>query len=86
MGYDKDTRRFGNTINDRQNISDEQRAREQAYQEYLRLREGTSNRGNYVRNDDFYGSYFSTPRRDDYSTRKEKNRVLPTTNQTNLFI
>ena len=39
--------------------SNEQRAREQAYQEYLRLREGRDSRGNYVKNDDLYGSYFS---------------------------
>ncbi len=39
--------------------SNERRAREQAYQEYLRLREGRDSRGNYVKNDDLYGSYFS---------------------------
>lgn len=37
----------------------EQRAREQAYAEYLALRENKSSRGNYVKNDDLYGSYFS---------------------------
>lgn len=39
--------------------SNERRAREEAYQEYLRLREGRDSRGNYVKNDDLYGSYFS---------------------------
>lgn len=39
--------------------TNEQRAREQAYQEYLRLRENRDSRGNYVKNDDLYGSYFS---------------------------
>ena len=37
----------------------EKQAREQAYQEYLRMRENRSTRGNYVKNDDLYGSYFS---------------------------
>ncbi|MDO5415372.1 MAG: LCP family protein [Bacillota bacterium] len=37
----------------------EKRAREQAYQEYLKLRENRDSRGNYVKNDDLYGSYFS---------------------------
>lgn len=37
----------------------EQRAKEQAYVEYLALRENKSSRGNYVKNDDLYGSYFS---------------------------
>lgn len=37
----------------------EQRAKEQAYAEYLALRENKSSRGNYVKNDDLYGSYFS---------------------------
>ena len=39
--------------------TNERRAREQAYQEYLRLRENRDSRGNYVKNDDLYGSYFS---------------------------
>ena len=38
--------------------SNEQRAREQAYQEYLRLRESSSSRGNYVKDDTLYGAYF----------------------------
>lgn len=38
----------------------EQRAREQAYQEYLALRENRSSRGNYVKDDDLYGSYFAS--------------------------
>ena len=39
MGYDKDTRRFGNTPGNDRYMSDEQRARQQAYEEYLSLRE-----------------------------------------------
>ena len=38
--------------------SSEQRAREQAYQEYLSLRENRSSRGNYVKDDTLYGAYF----------------------------
>lgn len=38
--------------------SNEQRAREQAYQEYLKLRESNSSRGNYVKDDSLYGAYF----------------------------
>lgn len=38
--------------------SNEQRAREQAYQEYLKLRESSSSRGNYVKDDTLYGAYF----------------------------
>lgn len=67
MGYDKDTRRFSNTTRNDRNISDEQRARQQAYEEYLSLREGGRSRGNYVKNDDLYGSYFSNARREDRS-------------------
>lgn len=37
----------------------EQRAKEQAYAEYLSLRENKSTRGKFVKNDDLYGSYFS---------------------------
>ena len=59
MGYDKDTRNYRNTSENRRGKTDEQRAREEAYREYLRLREGSGSRGNYVKNDDLYGSYFS---------------------------
>lgn len=59
MGYDKDTKQYGNVSSGRQKKTSEQRAREQAYQEYLSLRENRSSRGNYVRNDDLYGEYFS---------------------------
>ena len=67
MGYDKDTRRFGNTTGNDRYMSDEQRARQQAYEEYLSLRENRTPRGNYVKNDDLYGSYFSNGRREDRS-------------------
>lgn len=40
-------------------MSDEQRAREQAYREYLKLREKSSgSRGHYVKDDTLYGEYF----------------------------
>ena len=67
MGYDKDTRRFSNTSGNDRYMSDEQRARQQAYEEYLSLRENRTPRGNYVKNDDLYGSYFSNARREDRS-------------------
>lgn len=59
MGYDRNTRGYGSTTGRRHSNKDEQRAREQAYQEYLNLREGRDSRGGYVKNDDLYGSYFS---------------------------
>ncbi len=37
----------------------EQDAREQAYQEYLKLRDANSGRGHYIKDDTKYGSYFS---------------------------
>lgn len=37
--------------------SEEERARQQAYQEYLSLRENRSDRGNYIKDDTMYGSY-----------------------------
>lgn len=40
------------------NRSNEQRAKDQAYQEYLRLRENRSSRGHYVKDDTLYGEYF----------------------------
>lgn len=63
MGYDKNTRNYNNTSGNRRDTTREQRAREQAYQEYLSLREGRTSRGNYVKNDDLYGSYFSNSNR-----------------------
>ena len=43
----------------RRNMTDEQRAKEQAYQEYLKLREKRPERGEHVQNDDMYGAYFT---------------------------
>lgn len=63
MSYDKNTRNYNNTSGNRRDETSEQRAREQAYQEYLSLREGRTSRGNYVKNDDLYGSYFSNSNR-----------------------
>lgn len=40
------------------NRSNEQRAKDQAYQEYLKLRENNSSRGHYVKDDTLYGEYF----------------------------
>lgn len=40
------------------NRSNEQRAKDQAYQEYLKLRENSSSRGHYVKDDTLYGEYF----------------------------
>ncbi len=48
-------------MSDNRYKSEEQIAREQAYQEYLSLRENRSNRGNYIKDDTLYGSYI--PRR-----------------------
>lgn len=52
----------------------EQRAKEQAYAEYLALRENRSSRGNYVKNDDLYGSYFSDSRHDDESKQTSSHK------------
>lgn len=41
------------------NRSNEDNAREQAYREYLSLRENRHERGSYVKDDTLYGSYFS---------------------------
>lgn len=60
MSYDKRTREFRNTSVNRDGMTKEERARKQAYEEYLSLREGSKPRGNYVRNDDIYGSYFQS--------------------------
>lgn len=51
---------YGSTSGNGHNKENEQRAREQAYQEYLRLRENRSDRGHYVKDDTLYGSYFSS--------------------------
>lgn len=64
MGYDRDTKYYESTSKRKREMTDEQRAKEQAYQEYLSLREDRSSRGNYVKNDDLYGSYFSHNRRE----------------------
>ena len=86
MGYDKDTRRFNNNSGRDMNMNDEQRAREQAYQEYLKLRESRTSRGNYVKNDDQFGSYFTnsgrrtniedTPYGTSEMRRKSKNEQI----------
>lgn len=83
MGYDKDTKRLGN-ISRNNNMSDEQRARQQAYQEYLSLRENRAPRGNYVKNDDLYGSYFSNGRRED-RTRDEIREEYMRARQGNRY-
>lgn len=61
----------------------EKRAREQAYQEYLRLRENRDTRGNYVKNDDLYGSYFSNgyglQRQDYYGERHQRKSYIEDT-------
>lgn len=59
MGYDKNTGNYNSTSDNGRSTTDEQNAREQAYREYLSLREGRSSRGSYVKNDDLYGSYFA---------------------------
>lgn len=43
--------------------NNENKAKEQAYQEYLRLREDQNNRGNYVKDDTLYGAYFNSSSR-----------------------
>ncbi|MDO4745447.1 MAG: LCP family protein [Bacillota bacterium] len=83
MGYNRDTKQFSSRPGRQEGKSSEQIAREQAYQEYLRLREDSKSRGNYVKNDDLYGSYFpgsgtsveDTPYgRSDMRRRSQKNR------------
>lgn len=51
---------YGDTSGKGHNRENEQRARQQAYEEYLRLRENRSDRGKYVKDDTLYGSYFSS--------------------------
>ena len=58
MSDRKDTRGYSGTSGNRQYMNNEKLARQQAYEEYLRLREKSSTRGNYVKDDALYGSYF----------------------------
>lgn len=58
MSNDRYRERYNDTSGSRRNTDNEQRAREQAYQEYLRLREKSSSRGHYVKDDTLYGEYF----------------------------
>jgi len=53
---------MGNDHRNRTYSSEEQRAKEQAYQEYLNLREHRNSRGNYVKDDTLYGEYFPNSR------------------------
>lgn len=50
------------TMDERKNSgnyrNNENKAKEQAYQEYLRLREDRNGRGNYIKDDTLYGAYF----------------------------
>lgn len=50
---------MGNDYRNDKYMSEEQRAKEQAYQEYLSLREHRSSRGHYVKDDTLYGEYFA---------------------------
>ena len=56
-----------NRTRDNSYRNNEKSAREQAYQEYLNLRENRSGRGNYVKDDTLYGSYFSKSNKSSYS-------------------
>ena len=58
MSRDGYTRGYENTSGNRGYESNEERARRQAYEEYLKLRENSSSRGNYVKDDTLYGEYF----------------------------
>lgn len=59
MNDDGSRKNYGGTSGNRYDMNDEQRAKEQAYREYLRLRENSSgNRGHYVKDDTLYGAYF----------------------------
>lgn len=57
MGNDRYRDDYGSTSGNRHNDK-ENRARREAYEEYLRLREHRSSRGNYVKDDTLYGAYF----------------------------
>lgn len=50
---------YGSTSGSGQNEDSKRHAKEQAYAEYLSLRENRSSRGSYVKDDDLYGEYFS---------------------------
>ncbi|HIU26259.1 MAG TPA: LCP family protein [Candidatus Copromorpha excrementigallinarum] len=54
----RDTRQIKSTSASGNYGSNEQRAKEQAYQEYLSLRENRGSRGNYIKDDTLYGEYF----------------------------
>ncbi len=59
MSDDGSRKNYGSTSGKGQRGNDEQRAREQAYREYLRLRENSNgSRGHYVKDDTLYGAYF----------------------------
>ena len=59
MSDDGSRKNYGSTSGNGRSGNDEQRAREQAYREYLRLRENSNgSRGHYVKDDTLYGAYF----------------------------
>ena len=59
MSDDGSRKNYGSTSGNGRSGNDEQRAREQAYREYLRLRENSNDsRGHYVKDDTLYGAYF----------------------------
>ncbi|MDO4546316.1 MAG: LCP family protein [Bacillota bacterium] len=83
MGNDRDDTRYrsrsrssrtGSTSGNRQNTSNEQRAKEQAYQEYLAMRENRGSRGNYVKDDTMYGAYFPSNRSGASESKKYSER------------
>lgn len=70
--------RHGSTSG-RQNMSKEQNAREEAYREYLKLRESRGARREYIRDDNLYGEYIQKDsatkhRSGSDSTREEQDR------------
>jgi len=69
MSRDNNHRGYGNTSGNQGYESSEERARRQAYEEYLKLRENSSSRGNYVKDDTLYGSYFAGGSRPQSSVR-----------------
>ncbi len=58
MSNDRYGENYGSTSGRGHRTDNEQRAKEQAYQEYLSLRENRKSRGNYVKDDTLYGEYF----------------------------
>lgn len=50
---------MSNSRNDGKSEHNEQNAREQAYREYLELRKSNARRGNFIKDDSKYGSYFA---------------------------